>query len=160
MVMVDAGAGYKGYATDFIRQAILGPPTSRQQEWFDLAMKANDAAIAAIRPGVSCADVYDAGRKVLVDAGLGDYGLINIIGHSCGMELHELPYVGERDEVETSDTVLEKGMVLCIEPILAGMDSPTWEAGIFIQEDQVVVTEQGCEVLTSGLSKQLWIADV
>ena len=158
--MIDGGAVYKGYATDFIRQACLGPPTRQQQEWFDIAKAANDAAIAAIRPGVTCADVYNAGRKVIIDAGLGDYGVINIIGHGCGMEVHELPYVGEREKVETSDTVIEKGMTFCIEPVIAGMDSPTWEAGVFIQEEVVAVTEDGCDVLTSRLSKDLWIADV
>lgn len=160
MVMVDAGAGYKGYVTDFIRQAVLGPPTARQKECFELAMAANDAAIAAIRPGITCADVYDAGRKVLMDAGMGEYGVINIIGHGCGMELHELPYVGERGEVETSDTVLQKGMVFCIEPIIAGVDSPTWDEGVFIQEDMVAVTDDGHDVLTTGLSKDLWITDM
>jgi Xaa-Pro aminopeptidase len=158
LVMIDGGATYNGYCTDFIRQACLGKPTSQQREWFDLARTANDTAIAAIRPGRQCAEVYEAGRKVFVDAGLGDYGVINIIGHSCGMEVHELPYVGERG-VDTSDTVIQVGMVFCIEPIIAGMDSPRWEAGIFIQEDMVAVTATGSDVLTTRLSKDLWIAE-
>jgi Xaa-Pro aminopeptidase len=159
LVMIDGGATYNGYCTDFIRQACLGKPTNQQREWFDLAKTANDTAIAAIRPGRQCAEVYEAGRKVFVDAGLGDYGVINIIGHSCGMEVHELPYVGERG-VDTSDTVIQEGMVFCIEPIIAGMDSPRWEAGIFIQEDMVAVTSTGCDVLTNQLSKDLWLANL
>ncbi|MGE0821525.1 MAG: M24 family metallopeptidase [Candidatus Binatia bacterium] len=159
LVMIDGGATYNGYCTDFIRQACLGTPTSQQREWFDLAKTANDTAIAAIRPGARCADVYDAGRQVFIDAGLGDYGVINIIGHACGMEVHELPYVGERGQVETSDTIIEPGMVFCIEPIIAGMDSPRWEAGIFIQEDMVAVNETSCDILTTKLSKDLWLAD-
>ena len=90
---------------------------------------------------------------------LGDYGVIDIIGHSCGTEVHELPYAVERGRVETSDTVIEEGMVFCIEPLIAGMDSPRWEAGIFIQEDMVAGTETGCEVLTNRLGKDLWIAE-
>lgn len=159
LVMIDGGATYNGYCTDFIRQACLGKPTQQQRDWFDLAKTANDTAIAKIHPGVQCAEVYDAARKVFIDAGLGDYGVINIIGHSCGMEVHELPYVGERGRVETSDTVMEQGMVFCIEPIIAGMDSPRWEAGIFIQEDMVAVTAMGRDVLTNRLSKDLWIAE-
>ena len=159
-VMIDGGAAYNGYVTDFIRQACLGQPTPQQQEWFDIAKAANDTAIATIRPGVRCADVYEAAQRVFREAGLEGYGVINIIGHSCGTEVHELPYVGERDRVETSDTVIEKGMVFCIEPIIAGMDSPRWEAGIFIQEDMVAVTETGCDVLTNRLSKDLWVAEV
>ncbi len=159
LVMIDGGAAYNGYVTDFIRQACLGQPTTQQQEWFDLAKTANDTAIATIRPGVRCEEVYEAAHHVFREAGLGDYGVINIIGHSCGTEVHELPYVGERGQVETSDTVIEEGMVFCIEPLIAGMDSPRWEAGIFIQEDMVAVTETGCEVLTSRLSKDLWIAE-
>lgn len=160
LVMIDGGAAYNGYVTDFIRQACLGKPTPQQQEWFDIAKAANDTAIATIRPGVRCAEVYEAAQRVFRDAGLEGYGVINIIGHSCGTEVHELPYVGERDRVETSETVIEQGMVFCIEPIIAGMDSPRWEAGIFIQEDMVAVTEMGCEVLTNRLSKDLWIAEV
>lgn len=160
LVMIDGGAAYNGYVTDFIRQACLGQPTSQQREWFDIAKTANDTAIATIRPGARCADVYEAAQQVFRAAGLEGYGVINIIGHSCGTEVHELPYVGERDRVETSDTVIEKGMVFCIEPIIAGMDSPRWEAGIFIQEDMVAVTETGCEVLTGRLSKDLWIAEI
>ena len=159
LVMIDGGAAYNGYVTDFIRQACLGQPTAQQQEWFDLAKTANDTAIATIRPGVRCEEVYEAAHHVFREAGLGDYGVINIIGHSCGTEVHELPYVGERGQVETSDTVIEEGMVFCIEPLIAGMDSPRWEAGIFIQEDMVAVTETGCEILTNRLSKDLWIAE-
>jgi Xaa-Pro aminopeptidase len=159
-VMIDGGAAYNGYVTDFIRQACLGKPTDQQREWFDIAKAANDTAIATVRPGVRCADVYEAAQQVFRQAGLEKYGVINIIGHSCGTEVHELPYVGERERVETSDTVIEKGMVFCIEPIIAGMDSPRWEAGIFIQEDMVAVTETGCDVLTNRLSKDLWVAEV
>lgn len=159
LVMIDGGAAYNGYVTDFIRQACLGQPTTQQQEWFDLAKTANDTAIATIRPGVRCEEVYEAAHHVFREAGLGDYGVINIIGHSCGTEVHELPYVGERGRVETSDTVIEEGMVFCIEPLIAGMDSPHWEAGIFIQEDMVAVTKTGCEVLTNRLSKDLWVVE-
>ena len=73
------------------------------------------------------------------------------------MEVHELPWLGERDVVYSADTRLEPGMVLCVEPVIAGMDGPDWHAGIFIVEDKLLVTESGCEVLTDSLSKDLWV---
>ncbi len=160
MVLLDGGATYGGYATDFIRQAMLGPPSDDQRRWFDLCIEANDACIDAVRPGASGADVYEAGIEVFERAGLGKYNLINIVGHSTGMEVHELPWLGERDVVYSSETRLEPGMVLCVEPVIAGMDGPDWHAGIFIVEDKLLVTETGCEVLTDAISKDLWVQPV
>jgi Xaa-Pro aminopeptidase len=48
-------------------------------------------------------------------------------------------------------------MVLCVEPVIAGMDGPNARAGIFIVEDKLLVTENGCEVLTKSISKDLWV---
>ncbi len=157
MVMLDGGATYGGYATDFIRQACLGEPSEEQRRWFDICIEANDACIAAVAPGASGADVYEAGLGVFERHGLAKYNLINIVGHSTGMEVHELPWLGERDVVYSADTRLEPGMVLCVEPVIAGMDGPEWHAGIFIVEDKLLVTESGCEVLTDSLSKDLWV---
>jgi Xaa-Pro aminopeptidase len=157
LVLVDGGAVYGGYATDFIRQACLGVPTAQQRRWFDIAVEANDAAIAAIRPGVSGADVYAAALAVFERAGLAQYNAINIVGHGTGMEVHELPWLGEGGRVYTSSTVLEEGMVVCIEPVIAGMDGPQWRAGAFIVEDKVAVTATGADVLTRDLDKRLWV---
>lgn len=160
LVIIDGGAVYGGYSTDFIRQACLGEPTDQQRKWFDLCVEANDAAIAAIRPGVTGADVYDAGVEVFQREGLMDYNVLNIVGHGTGMEVHELPWLGERDTVYTSGTTLQAGMVVCIEPVIGGMDGPDWNAGCFIVEEKVLVTETGAEVLTRDLPKDLWIQDV
>jgi Xaa-Pro aminopeptidase len=157
MVMLDGGATYGGYATDFIRQACLGEPSDDQRRWFDICIEANDACIAAVAPGASGADVYEAGLGVFERHDLAKYNLINIVGHSTGMEVHELPWLGERDVVYSADTRLEPGMVLCVEPVIAGMDGPSWHAGIFIVEDKLLVTDTGCEVLTDALSKDLWV---
>ena len=160
LVMIDGGAVYGGYSTDFIRQACLGEPTHDQRKWFDICLEANDAAIAAIRPGVSGADVYEAGVEVFKREGLMDYNVLNIVGHGTGMEVHELPWLGERDTVYTSSTTLRPGMVVCIEPVIGGMDGSDWHAGCFIVEEKVLVTETGSEVLTRDLPKDLWIQDV
>lgn len=160
LVVIDGGAVHGGYATDFIRQACLGNPSKQQQNWFDICVEANDAAIDAIRPGVSGADVYDAAMRVFNSAGVLEYNVLNIVGHGTGMEVHELPWLGERSAVYTTETTLQPGMVLCIEPVIAGMDGPEWQSGIFIVEDKVLVTEDGHEVLTSSLSKDLWVQPV
>ena len=157
MVLLDGGATCGGYATDFIRQACLGEPTDDQKRWFEICIEANDACIAAVRPGVSGADVYEAGLAVFARHGLADYNLINIVGHGTGMEVHELPWLGERDEIYSAETRLEPGMVLCVEPVIAGMDGPECGAGIFIVEDKLLVTEDGCENLTDSLSKEMWV---
>lgn len=157
MVMLDGGATYGGYATDFIRQACLGEPSKEQRKWFEVAIEANDACIAAVRPGATGADVYEAGLAVFLRHDLAQYNLINIVGHGTGMEVHELPWLGERDLVYSTDTQLEPGMVLCVEPVIAGMDSPDMQAGIFIVEDKLLVTEEGCKVLTTSLGKDLWV---
>ena len=157
MVMLDGGATHGGYATDFIRQACVGPPSDDQRRWFDIAIEANEACIDAVKPGVTGADVYEAGIGVFERYGLERYNLINIVGHGTGMEVHELPWLGERDVVYTAETRLEPGMVLCVEPVIAGMDGPECGAGIFIVEDKLLVTEDGCEVLTKRPSKELWV---
>ena len=160
LVMLDGGAVYGGYATDFIRQACLGEPTDDQRRWFDVAIEANDACIAAVKPGASGADVYEAGIAVFERHGLLEYNCINIVGHAVGVEIHELPWLGERDVVYSSDTRLQPGMVFCVEPVIAGMDGPEWHAGFFMVEDKLLVTETGCEVLTNSLSKEMWIQDL
>lgn len=157
-VIVDGGAVYKGYATDYIRQACLGEPTEEQRRFFNVALEANNAAIEAIRPGVSGADVYEAGMKVFEREGVLEHNLLNIVGHGVGMDLHEVPWLGERGKVYTSGTVLEPGMVVCIEPVFAGANDPDWRKGVWIQEDKVAVTDSGHEVLTSQLSKEIWVA--
>ena len=160
LVMADCGAVYQGYSTDFIRQACLGEPTADQRRWFSIAVEANQACVNAIKPGVTGADVYEAGIAVFEREGLLDYNVLNIVGHGTGMEIHELPWLGERDSVYTSGTVLQPGMVVCVEPIIAGMDGPDWRAGLFIVEEKVLVTETGAEVLTNALSPELWIQPI
>jgi Xaa-Pro aminopeptidase len=132
----------------------------RRRKWFDICVEANDACVAAIRPGVTGADVYEAGIAVFEREGLLEYNVLTIVGHGCGVEVHEVPWLGERDTVYTSGTVLEPGMVVCVEPVIAGMDGPGWEEGIFIVEDKVLVTESGREVLTDSLDKDLWVQPV
>jgi Xaa-Pro aminopeptidase len=158
LVLIDGGAVFQGYSTDFIRQASVGEPTAEQRRYFEICVEANNAAIDAIRPGVEGADVYAAGVAVFEREGLLEYNVLNIVGHGTGMEVHELPWLGEGGVVYTSSTVLEPGMVVCIEPVIGGMDD--WRAGCFIVEDKVLVTDTGAQVLTDALDKNLWVQPV
>ncbi len=160
LVMVDGGAVYGGYATDFIRQASLGPPTLEQQRLFDIALEANAASISALHPGNTGADVYEAGMAIFRRYGVADYTHLNIVGHGVGMDIHELPWLGERDVVYTADVALRPGMVVSIEPVFGGVNDPDWKKGIWIQEDVVEITEIGPRILTADLSKELWIANI
>jgi Xaa-Pro aminopeptidase len=162
-VVVDGGACYQGYVCDFIRQAFVGHPSKDQLSLYNLVVQAVDSAIAAIRPGLTAADVYEAAMKVFADAGLSRYSQYNIVGHGLGLDIHELPWLGERNVVYTWETILQPGMCLTVEPILSGLKDlkgtpdPNQETGRFIVEDVVVVTESGCENLTATLKNDLWV---
>ncbi|HXP56230.1 MAG TPA: Xaa-Pro peptidase family protein [Streptosporangiaceae bacterium] len=158
LVMIDGGAVFEGYATDYIRQAAVGGAVTREQlDYYSIALEANNAAITAIKPGVTGADVYEAGMAVFKSQGVYDFNQLTIVGHGVGMDVHEVPWLGERDTVYTSGTVLEPGMVVCIEPVFAGYNDPDWKKGIWIQEDKVLVTDSGPEILTTDISKELWV---
>jgi Xaa-Pro aminopeptidase len=104
-----------------------------------LVLKAHDAAIDAVRAGVTAGEVDSAARDVIEAAGLGDY-FFHRVGHGLGLEAHEEPSLDPG-----SDTVLESGMVFTIEP---GIYIHGW-GGVRI-EDDVVVEAAGCRVLTKA----------
>jgi Xaa-Pro aminopeptidase len=155
LVLVDGGATYRGYTCDFIRQACVGPMTDVQSEWFDAAIESNRAALEAVRPGVPAHTIYEAALESLQSRGLAAGNRMNIVGHGIGMDVHELPWLGEADRVYSSETMLREGMVLCIEPgvVAWNEDGPP---GHFIVEDVVVVTANGARVITDSLSKDVW----
>ncbi len=98
---------------------------------------AQERAIAALRPGAAAADVDAEARSVIEEAGFGcffNHGL----GHGLGLEIHEAPRM-----TRTAEVALQPGMVITVEP---GIYLPDW-GGIRI-EDDVLVTPDGCEVLT------------
>ena len=108
-------------------------------------MTAHDLAIRAVRPGISCKDLDEVARAYIRDSGYGEY-FGHGLGHGIGLEIHELPTLSPR-----STAVLEEGMVITVEP---GIYIPGF-GGVRI-EDTVVVTCDGCHVLTSA-DKQLLV---
>jgi len=136
-VIIDYGVKLAGYMSDMTRTVCVGPPTRPGRERYRAVLEAQLAGIAAVRPGVAAAQVDRAARRVLQQAGLGDF-FVHSTGHGLGLEVHEAPRLAQR-----SADRLESGQVMTIEP---GIYIPDW-GGIRI-EDVVVVTEQGAEVLT------------
>jgi Xaa-Pro aminopeptidase len=136
-VVCDFGVILAGYCSDQTRTVWVGAPTDDARAAYDAVKDAQEAAIAAVRPGSSVGDVDAAARKVLRKAGLGRF-FTHSTGHGVGLEIHEAPRVasGQRE-------VLKPGMVITIEP---GVYFPgKWGVRI---EDMVAVTQSGCEVLT------------
>ena len=144
LVCVDSGAVFGGYAADVSRTVpVSGTFSKRQREIYELVLEAQTAAIEAIHPGVTFADLDDAARSVIAGAGYGDY-FIHSIGHHLGLETHDV----------TPDGPLELGAVVTIEP---GIYIPDEKIGVRI-EDDVLVTESGSKVLSAKIPKR--VADV
>ncbi|MFZ0136254.1 MAG: Xaa-Pro peptidase family protein [Candidatus Sulfotelmatobacter sp.] len=138
-VVCDFGVILDGYCSDQTRTVWVGkgrvPEEARYA--YESVREAQEAAIAAVRPGTSTGEVDAAARKVLRMAGLGRY-FTHSTGHGVGLEIHEAPRVAA-GQME----VLQPGMVITIEP---GVYFPgKWGVRI---EDMVTVGEDGCEVLT------------
>ena len=137
LVLLDFGAACDGYRADTTRTAVVGRPDARQREVHELVLAAHDAAVAAVRPGVTVGVVDEAARAVIREGGLGDR-FIHRVGHGLGLEAHEDPSLDPGGA-----TVLEEGMVVTIEP---GVYLPGW-GGIRI-EDDVAVEAGGGRLLT------------
>ncbi len=137
LILVDMGAMCEGYASDMTRMLFLGRPGTRVKRAYAAVLEAQLAGIAAVKSGVEAQAVDRAARRVLRKHGM-DRAFVHSTGHGLGLEIHEPPRLGKRDI-----TVLAPGMAVTIEPgvYLEGF------GGIRI-EDTVVVTHNGCEVLT------------
>ena len=138
-VLLDFGAAFAGYKADSTRMAVVGEPSAKQREIHDLVLAGHDAAIEAVRSGATTGDVDAAARKVIEAGGYGEQ-FFHRVGHGIGLEGHEDPSLDPG-----SKTILEPGMTFTIEP---GIYIPGW-GGVRI-EDDVVVEEGGCRVLTKA----------
>lgn len=146
LVTIDFGAVYNGYFSDETVTIAVGPPDARQQEIYSIVKEAHDLAVAAIRPGVPLADLDAVARCHIDKCGYGEY-FTHGLGHGVGLEIHEKPVVNGK-----SATFAAEGMVFTIEP---GIYIPGW-GGVRI-EDTVVVTADGCRLLTK-VNKELFVA--
>lgn len=139
LLTMDFGGIFQGYCSDITRTVCLGEPDEKQQEIYQLVLQANRLGISAVAPGKTGKEVDEVVRQFLTEAGYGEnfgHGL----GHSVGLAIHEGPNLNTREE-----RLLEPGMIVTVEP---GIYLPGW-GGVRI-EDMVLVTEDGCEVLTQA----------
>ena len=138
MVVCDLGVFRDGYCSDMTRTVLFGDISPEHMRIFRLVQESQDAAIAAIGPGVRAIDVENAHRVPFLREGLDDYALRGL-GHGIGVEIHECPRV----QVGNERTVLAPGMVFTVEP---GLYFPG-DCGVRT-EDNVLVTPDGVENLS------------
>lgn len=144
LVTMDFGGMYKGYCADMTRTVVIGEPTDRQQEVYDIVLAAQKTALAGIKAGMTGKEADSLARDYIVEKGYGEefgHGL----GHGIGLEVHEGPRLARKNE-----DVLAPDMVVTVEP---GIYIPGW-GGVRI-EDDVVIEEGGCRNLTSSEKKLL-----
>jgi Xaa-Pro aminopeptidase len=142
LVVLDFGGVLDGYCSDLTRTVSVGAPTPDALRLHAAVRDAQRAAMEAVKPGVPATSVDGAARGLLESRGLGNaFG--HGTGHGLGLDIHEEPRVGP-PRSHSASVQLEPGMVFTIEPgaYLPGM------GGVRI-EDDVLVTGDGCEVLTS-----------
>jgi Xaa-Pro dipeptidase len=142
LILIDDGCTVEGYQSDVTRTTVFGKPTKRQTEVWNLERKAQDAALAACRPGAPCEAVDAAARKVITDAGFGPGyrvpGLPHRTGHGIGLDGHEWTYL-----VKGNRTRIEPGMCFSNEPTI----SIYGEFGIRL-EDCMYVAAEGARMFT------------
>jgi Xaa-Pro dipeptidase len=136
-IVIDAGDRVEGYRSDLTRTFFFGGPTARMREVYRTVEEAELAAIDAARPGAPAENVDLAARRVIERAGFGEF-FTHRGGHGLGLDFHELPIcvAGNREP-------LLPGMVLTAEP---GIYLPG-EFGVRL-EDDLLITENGCELLS------------
>ena len=137
MLLVDWGVNGPFYKSDLTRTMATRNISSKMREIYGIVLGAQQAAIRAIRPGVSAHEVDEAGRGFIARAGYGDY-FGHGLGHGIGLQIHEGPMFRPG-----SQAILEPGMIVTVEP---GIYLSDW-GGIRI-EDDVLVTPGGCEVIS------------
>jgi Xaa-Pro dipeptidase len=140
ILLIDGGCKVEGYSSDISRTFVLGKPTQKMKDVFEIEWAAQTAALKAAKPGVPCEAVDAAARKVVVDGGYGpDYKYFSHrVGHGMGMDGHEWPYL-----VRGNTLPLAPGMTFSDEP---GIYIPG-EFGIRL-EDDMYITADGAALFT------------
>jgi Xaa-Pro aminopeptidase len=143
-VTIDFGVIIDGYCSDMTRTFLLGEPTEKQHEIYGSVLRAQEAGLSAARGNIISKDLDRVCRQIIEADGYGEY-FIHSTGHGIGTEVHEDPRIAKDKE-----TLLEAGMAITIEP---GIYLKDW-GGVRI-EDTVILTPDGCEVITTGIGKEL-----
>lgn len=138
VLLIDMGCEYRGYNSDLTRTMFITSVDPALERVYRVVQEAQEAAVKAVRPGITTGKLDSVARNIIALAGYGErFG--HSLGHGIGMEVHELP------AIKIGDLKLKKNMAITIEP---GIYIPG-VGGVRI-EDMVVVTAKGCEVLTKS----------
>jgi Xaa-Pro dipeptidase len=137
VILMDCGCSVDGYNTDMTRVGVIGEPSDELELVYSIVRKAEETAIEKISRGIACGNADGIARRVIEDAGYGDY-FTHRLGHGIGIEVHEPPYLVRGNAQE-----LAIGMCHSVEP------------GIYLEgkfgvriEDLVYIREDGPEVIT------------
>ena len=139
LVIIDVGSCRDGYRSDMTRTFVIGPPDDTQVRMLDVVARSQAAGVATVVAGVAAKAVDEACRSVIDEAGWGDR-FVHGTGHGVGIDIHEQPWLNAR-----SADVLDVSMAVTVEPgvYLEGFGGVRWE-------DLVLVTDDGCEVLSAS----------
>ncbi len=144
ILIIDTGTLYDGYFCDFDRNWAFGHATDAAKKAYEVTYAATDAGFAAAKPGATCADLYNAMSKVLIEGGSRGNN-IGRVGHGLGIQLTEGP-----SNTPTDQTVLKPGFVMTLEP---GMEfAPGCQ---MVHEENIVITEDGARWLTKRAEPEL-----
>jgi Xaa-Pro dipeptidase len=148
VVLIDGGCTVEGYESDVTRTGVLGTPSKKAKEVFEIVRQAQNAALDAARAGRLSGTVDDAARAVITKAGYGpDYKFFtHRLGHGIGLDGHEHPYL-----VRGSTTTLEPSMTFSNEP---GIYIPT-EFGLRCEDDMAITPDGPAQLLTKGFQASL-----
>lgn len=144
ILLTDFGCSYHGFQSDMTRTVFIGEPTEEEAEIYEIVLAANLAGEAAVREGAYIPDVDKAARKVIEDAGYGQY-FTTRLGHGIGYQAHESPEIKQSNRRN-----LEKGMAFSIEP---GIYIPG-VIGVRV-EDIVVINEYGEREILNKVPKEM-----
>jgi Xaa-Pro dipeptidase len=143
-LVVDSVVVVDGFNNDLTRTFAIGEPGARAKQAYQAVRRAQAAAIETARPGVECGALDRIAREIITEAGFGEY-FTHRLGHGMGIECHEPPYL-----VGGNAEKLRPGMCMTVEP---GTYVPG-EFGVRI-EDDILITEDGCEVIRGDLPTDL-----
>lgn len=145
-VLLELAVCVNGYWCDITRTGYVGTPTQQAEAMYHIIKKAQKQAIAKLRAGVACSEIYDEAMNVIKEAGY-EANFTHALGHGVGFRYHDYtPVIGPDNH-----QVLKEGMVVTIEP---GIYGDAIGGGIRI-EDNVVILKDGCNILSSPLRSGL-----
>jgi Xaa-Pro aminopeptidase len=143
LVVVDIGARLGGYQSDMSRNIVAGEPSDEVRRLLEACLEAEEVGLSETKPGVTVSSVLNAMKGVIAEHGFAEWDWTT--GHGAGMDILEEPFFGPDSQV-----LFEAGMTFYIEPMIV----PT-HVGTICIEDIVLVTETGCEELTTS-RKRTW----